>query len=82
MICLTCVVRGQADPAFIFKDEHKSEQDFKIKYNMYRYWNAVSVGYAQYYSIVMRTITPHTIHVGALENYTKSNNITKLIIQL
>ena len=57
MICLTCVVRGQADPAFIFKDEHKSEQDFKIKYNMYRYWNAVSVGYAQYYSIVMRTIT-------------------------
>ena len=82
MICLTCVVRGQADPVFIFKDEDKSEQDFKIKYTMYRYWNAVSVGYAQYYSIVMRTITPHTIHVGALENYTKSNNITKLIIQL
>ena len=37
MICLTCVVRGQADPVFIFKDEDKSEQDFKIKYNMYRY---------------------------------------------
>ena len=42
---------------------------------MYRDWNAVSVGYAQYYSVVMRTIT-YTIHVhvGALENYTKSNN--------
>ena len=38
--------------------------------------NAVSVGYVQYYSIIMRTITFHTIHVhvGALENYTKSNN--------
>ena len=82
MIYLACVVRGQLDPVFSFKDEHKSEQDFKIKYNMYRYWNAVSVGYAQYYSIVMRTITPHTIHVGALENYTKSNNITKLLTEL
>ena len=28
-----------------------------------------------YYSIVMRTITLYTIHVGALENYTKSNNM-------
>ena len=36
MIYLTCVVRGQLDPVFSFKDEHKSEQDFKIKYNMYR----------------------------------------------
>ena len=43
---------------------------------MFRDWNAVSVGYAQYYSIVMTNITFHTIHVhvGALENYTKSNN--------
>ena len=32
-----------------------------------------------YYSMFMRTITLHTIHVGALENYTKSNNITKLL---
>ena len=30
--------------------------------------------YAHYYSILMRTITRHTIHVGALENYTKSSN--------
>ena len=52
MNCLTCVVRGQLDPVFSFKDEHKSEQDFKIKYNMYRYWNAVSVGYAQYLTII------------------------------
>ena len=27
-----------------------------------------------YCSIIMRTITLHTIHVGALENYTQSNN--------
>ena len=45
-----CVVRGQLDPVFSFKDEHKSEQDFKIKYNMYRYWNAVSVGYAIFFN--------------------------------
>ena len=44
--------------------------------------NAVSVGYAQYYSIVIRTITLHTIHVGVLENYAKSNNITKLLTEL
>ena len=75
MIYLTCVMRGQLDPVSSFKDEHKSEQDFKIKYNMYRWWNAVSVGYAQNYSLVMRTITLHTIHIGALEHYTKSNNI-------
>ena len=36
------------------------------------------MGYAQYYSMVMRTMTLHTIHVGALENYAKGN-ITKLI---
>ena len=70
-------MRGQLDPVFSFKDEHKSKQDFKIKYNMYRYWNAVLVGYAQYlYPIVMRTITLHTKHVGTLQNYTQSNNIT------
>ena len=34
------------------------------------------MGYAQYYSTLMRTVTLHTIHVpiGALENYAKSNN--------
>ena len=52
MTYLTCVMRGQLDPVFSFKDEHKSEQDLKIKYNMYRYWNAVSVGYAQYLTII------------------------------
>ena len=43
---------------------------------MFRDWNAVSVGYAQYYSTLMRSLTPHTIHVhvGAPENYAKSNN--------
>ena len=35
-----------------------------------------------YCSIIMRTITLHTIHVGALENYTQSNNITKLLTEL
>ena len=54
MIYLACVVRGQLDPVFSFKDEHKREQDFKIKYNMYRYWNAVSVGYAKYLTIIPR----------------------------
>ena len=29
MIYLTCVVRGLLDPVFSFKDEHKSEQDYK-----------------------------------------------------
>ena len=55
MIYLTGVIIGQLDPVFTVssKDEHKGEQDFKLKYNMYRYWNAVPVGYAQYYSIVM-----------------------------
>ena len=55
MIYLACVVRGQLDPVFSlsFSDEHKSEQDFKIKYNMYRYWNAVSVGYAKYLTIII-----------------------------
>ena len=48
MIYLTVVERGQLDPVFSFKDEHKlSKQDFKITYNTYRDWNAVSVGYAQ-----------------------------------
>ena len=59
MIYLTCVARGQLDSVFSFKDEHKSEQDLKINYNMYRHWNAVLVGYAQYYLIVTRTITLH-----------------------
>ena len=37
MIYLTCVERGQLDPVFSFKDEHKlSKQDFKITYNAYR----------------------------------------------
>ena len=75
-------MRGQLDPVLSFKDEHKSEQGFKIKYEMYTYWNAVLVGYAQYYSIVMRTITLHTIHVGALENYNICNNITELLTEL
>ena len=35
-----------------------------------------------YYSIAMRTIILHTIHAGALENYTKSNNTTKLLTEL
>ena len=30
-------MRGQLDPVFSFKDEHKSEQDFKIKYTNIKY---------------------------------------------
>ena len=37
MSYLTCVVRGQLDSVFSFKDEYKSKQDLKIKYNMYRH---------------------------------------------
>ena len=37
MIYLAEVLRGQLDPVFSFKEEHKSKQDFKIKYNKYRY---------------------------------------------
>ena len=59
MIYLPCVMRGQLDPVFSFKDECKSEQDYKIKCNMYRYWNAVSVGYAQYLTIIPQTLMGH-----------------------
>ena len=37
MIYLNCVERALLDPVFSFEDEHQSEQDSKIKYNMYRY---------------------------------------------
>ena len=30
----------------------------------------------------MKTITLHTIHVGALENYAKSINMTKFLTEL
>ena len=78
MIYLTCVDRALLDPVVSFEDEHKSEQDSKIKYNMYRYWNALSVGYAQCYSIVMRTITLHTIYVYGTT--TICNNESDLVI--
>ena len=29
-------MRGQLDPVFSFKDEHKREQELKIKYNVHR----------------------------------------------
>ena len=49
--------------------QHFLKMSKTSKYNMYRYWNAVSVGgLCTIYSIVTRTITQHTIHVGALEN--------------
>ena len=77
MIYLICVMRGQLDPVFSFKDEHKSEQDFKIKYNMYRYWNAVSVGYAQYLTIIPRARMDHK---GERNNFlVKSNYLVKNI---
>ena len=59
----------------VSKMNKKSEQGFKLKYNMYRLTEMQFQWVMLYYSIVMRTITLHTIHVGALENYTKSNNM-------
>ena len=59
----------------VSKMNKKSEQGFKLKYNMYRLTEMKFQWAMLYYSIVMRTITLHTIHVGALENYTKSNNM-------
>ena len=59
----------------VSKMNKKSEQGFKLKYNMYRLTEMQFQWAMLYYSIVMRTITLHTIHVGALENYTKSNNM-------
>ena len=74
MIYLPCVVRGQLDPVFTFKDEHKSEQE---------HINILKCSFSGLCTILfMRTITRHAIHVGALENYTKSNNITKLLAEL
>ena len=54
MIYLLCVVRGQLDPVFSFKDEHKSAKEH---------------AYTE-------------MQVSALEKYTKSNNITKLLAEL
>ena len=83
MIYPTCVVRGQVGTLFsVSKMKIKASKSSKKKNDLCRYWNAVSVGYAQYYSIVMRTITLHTKYAGALENYTKSNKITKLLTEL
>ena len=59
----------------VSKMNKKSEQGFKLKYKMYRLTEMQFQWAMLYYSIVMRTITLHTIHVGALENYTKSNNM-------
>ena len=46
MIYLPCVVRGQLDPVFSFKDEHKSKQEhvytemrFTILFNSYQNYN-------------------------------------------
>ena len=76
MIYLTFVVRGLLDPVFSFKDEQKKRARLQTNNNMYRL-TEMQFQWAMllYYSIVMRTITLHTIHVGALENYTKSNNM-------
>ena len=73
------VVRGQLDPVFSFKDVQKREQEH-VHTGMQFQWAMYNITY----SIVMRTIIRHTIHVhvGALGNYTKNNNITKLLTEL
>ena len=70
MIYLTCVIRGQLDPVFSFKDEHKSDQDFKIKYN--NHIQILKCSFSGLYTILFNShesyITLHTIHVSATEN--------------
>ena len=83
MIYLTCVMRGQLDPVFSSEDERKSEQDLRIKYNV----QILKCSFSGLYPILFNShenyITLNTIHVTALENYTKSNNIiTKLLTEL
>ena len=73
MIYLPFAVRGQLDPDFRLKDKHKNAHT-EMQFQCYAH-----------YSIVMRPITRHTIHVGALESYTKStknNNNFKFIKRL
>ena len=52
MIYLPCVVRGQLDPVFSFKDEQKREQEH-VHTEMQFQWAMHNISY----SIVMRTIT-------------------------
>ena len=55
-------MRGQLDPVFSSKDEHKSEQD------MYRYWNAsFSELCTTLFNSQENYIILHTIQVSALE---------------
>ena len=83
MIYLICVVKWQFDHVFSFKDEHKSAQDFKIYHVVYRDWNAVSVGYAQLlFNGHENYNTTYNTCGCTIENYTKSNNITKLLTEL
>ena len=80
MIYLACVVRGQLHPVFSFKDEHNSEQDFKLKYNMYRYWSAVSVGYAKYLTIIPRAQMGSESIAGecAIDSEERNNCLSKI----
>lgn len=86
----SCIYKIFRDLPFIYEQQldHMSNFQFQpkinikasktSKYNMSRLWNAHSI----YYLTVMRTIALHSTPVGALENYTKSNNIIKLKTEL
>ena len=76
-------MRGQLDPVFSSEGEHKSKQDLKIKYNVQILKCCFSGLYPILFNSHENYITLHKIHVTALENYTKSNNIiAKLITEL
>ena len=51
-IYLPCVIRGQLDPVFSFKDKQKREQEH-VHTGMQFQWTMHNISY----SIVMRTIT-------------------------
>ena len=79
MIYLPCVVRGQLDPVFSFKDEQKREQKH-VHTEMQFQWAMRNITY----SIVMRTIntTYNTCTCRCTRKLYKSINITKLLTEL
>ena len=85
MIYLTCVVRGQLDPIFSFKYEHKTEQGFTIKYNIIH----VQILKCSFSGLCTTLFSSHENYNTTYNTcrctrklYTKRNNITKWSTEL